>query len=68
MSRSLLDQLVQIRRSGTYDDAVADINNSAVAEPTVSGSLQEDMNVVRTLMKDIKGTSYWYSDLGSYFE
>ncbi len=68
MSRSLLDQLVQIRHSGTYDDSVADVNNSNVAEPTVSGSLQEDMNVVRTLMKDIKGTSYWYSDLGSYFD
>jgi len=68
MSRSLLDQLVQIRRSGTYDDAVADVNTSAVAEPTVSGSLQEDLNVVRTLMKDLKGTSDWFGDLGNYFD
>jgi len=68
VARSLLEQLTQIRRSRTYDDAVSDVYNSAVAEPTVSGSLQEDLNVVRTLMKHIKGSSYWYSDLGGYFD
>ncbi len=68
MSRSLLDQLTQIRRSGTYDDAVANIYTSSVAEPTVSGSLQEDLNVVRTLMKEFKGTGDWFGDLGNYFD
>jgi len=68
MSRSLLDQLVQIRRSGTYDDAVSGVNTSAVAEPTVSGSLQEDLNVIRTLMKDLKGGTNWFDSLGNYFD
>ncbi len=68
MSRSLLDQLTQIRRSGTYDDAVSSIYTSSVAEPTVSGSLQGDLNVVRTLMKEFKGTTDWYGDLGNYFD
>jgi hypothetical protein len=66
MARSLLRQLEQIRRAATYDDAVADVNLSSVAEPTVSGSLEEDTNVIRTLMKQIKGTTDWYSSLPTY--
>jgi len=68
MSRSLLTQLEQIRRSATYDDAVASATTGAVAEPTVSGSLEEDLNVIRTLIKLSKGTSKWYSSLGNYFD
>ena len=69
MARSLLRQLEQIRRSATYDDAVAGVNTSAVAEPTVSGSLEEDMNVIRTLIHDLKGGSgswNWYDALETY--
>ena len=47
MARSLLRQLEQIRRSATYTDAVVSVNTSTVAEPTVSGSLQDDLNVIR---------------------
>jgi hypothetical protein len=69
VARSLLEQLTQIRRSRTYDDAVANVNTSAVAEPTsVSGSLQEDLNIIRTLMKDLKGGTNWYDSLGNYFD
>jgi len=68
MARSLLRQLEQIRRSATYDDAVVNMNTSAVAEPTVSGSLEDDMNVVRSLMKQTKGSTNWYDDLGKYFD
>lgn len=68
MSRSLLRQLEQIRRSATYDDAVSGVYTSAVAEPTVSGSLEQDLNVVRTLVKELKGTSDWFGDLGNYFD
>jgi hypothetical protein len=72
MARSLIRQLEQIRRAATYDDAVAGVNTSAVAEPTVSGSLEEDTNVIRTLMRQLKfgttsGTN-WYDDLGNYFD
>jgi hypothetical protein len=66
--RSLLRQLEQIRRSATYDDAVTDVNTSDVAEPTVSGSLEADLNVLRTLVKGMKGTTNWYDDLGKYFD
>lgn len=68
MARSLLRQLEQIRRSATYDDAIASVNTSAVAEPTVSGSLEADLNVFRTLIKDLKGTTNWYDELPNYFD
>lgn len=68
MARSLLEQLTQIRRSRTYDDAVVGVCTSAVAEPTISGSLEEDLNVIRTLMKGLKGTVDWFGDLGNYFD
>jgi hypothetical protein len=71
--RSLLTQYEQIRRSATYDDAVADVNTQAVAEPstpTVSGLsddvLEHDMNVFRTLIKQIKGTSDWFTANPTY--
>lgn len=66
--RSLLRQLEQIRRSATYDDAVVGATTSDVAEPTVSGSLEGDLNVLRTLVKSMKGTTNWYDDLGKYFD
>lgn len=68
MARSLLRQLEQIRRAATYDDDVANVNTSAVAEPTVSGSLEQDTNVIRTLLKQLKGTTNWYDNPGTYFD
>lgn len=68
MARSLIRQLEQIRRAATYDDAVTGVNTSVVAEPTISGSLEEDTNVIRTLIKQLKGTANWYDDLGNYFD
>jgi hypothetical protein len=75
LGRSLLDQEVQIRWTETYDDDVADVNTAEVAEPslpTTSGNaddvLERDTNVLRTILKQIKGTSNWYDDLGSYFD
>jgi len=66
MARSLLRQLEQIRRAATYDDDVALVNTAGVAEPTVSGSLEEDTNVIRTLVRQVKGTTDWYSSLPTY--
>lgn len=66
MARSLFRQLEQIRRSAAYTDDVSDVNNNLVAEPTVSGSLQEDLNVIRTLMKDMKGTTDWFTTMPTY--
>jgi len=68
MARSLLRQLEQIRRSATYDDAVASVTTSGVAEPTTGGSLEGDLNNIRSLMKLTKGTADWYTDLGKYFD
>ena len=66
MARSLLRQLEQVRRAATYNDDVADVNLPGVAEPTVSGSLEEDTNVLRSLFKQLKGTSTWFENLGTY--
>ena len=68
MARSLLRQLEQIRRAATYDDDIAGANTSLVAEPTSSGSLEQDTNIFRTLLKQMKGTTNWYDDPGKYFD
>lgn len=72
MARSLIRQLEQIRRAADYKDDVTNVNTSAVAEPTVSGSLEEDTNVIRTLLRQVKfgtvsGTN-WYDSPGKYFD
>ena len=66
--RSLIRQLEQIRSTVTYADDIADVNLSATAEPTVSGSLEGDLNVLRTLVKDVKGGTNWYDTTGKYFD
>lgn len=66
--RSLLTQYTQIKESSNFDDAVSNANTSAVAEPTVSGSLDDDMNVLRTMYQQMKGTTDWYGSLGKYFD
>ena len=68
MARSLLRQLEQIRNSVTYDDVVVSPYTGAVAEPSVSGTLEGDMNVLRTITKELKGTGDWFGDLGNYFD
>jgi len=77
--RSLLTQLEQIFRSETYSDTVSGVNTVDVAEPSTSTAfalsdsvLEHDMNVFRTLIKQVKfgtasGTN-WYDDLGTYFD
>lgn len=74
MERSLLRQLEQIRSTATYDDGITDINTQAVAEPaspTASGDVQSvhehGMNVFRTLLKQLKGTTNWYNEIPNYF-
>ena len=66
--RSLLRQLTQVANTASYDDQVVNINQPAVAEPTVSGSLELDLNNLRTITRQVKGTSDWYTDLGEYFD
>ncbi len=66
--RSLLKQLTQIASTANYDDNVVDVNLSSVAEPTVSGVLEMDLNNLRTITRQVKGTSDWYTELGTYFD
>ena len=70
MARSLLSQLEQIAGSLNYNDLVADIHNGAVAEPsdsTVSGSVEYDLNIVRSLVREVKHIgSDWYAALPTY--
>jgi len=68
MARSLIRQLEQIRRAATYDDAVLNVNLASVAEPTISGSLEEDTNVLRTIVKQLKGTTNWFDAPPKYFD
>ncbi len=64
--RSLLRQYEQIASSATFDSAVSSVDTTAVAEMTVSGTLEHDLNVIRTLVHGAKGTSNWYDGLGTY--
>jgi hypothetical protein len=73
--RSLLTQYEQIYRTVTYDDNIDNVNTQSVSEPsssTVSGTsdsvLEHDMNVLRTILKQIKGTDDWFSDIPKYFD
>lgn len=73
--RSLLTQLEQIYKTETYSDTVSGVNTVEVAEPSGSADLapsdsviEHDLNVLRTLLKQVKGTDDWYSDLGNYFD
>lgn len=73
--RSLLTQYEQIYKSYIYLDTISGVNDSTVAEPTtptVSGSsdsvLEHDLNVLRTLMKQLKGTDDWFSSPPEVFD
>jgi hypothetical protein len=70
MSRSLLSQLEQLAGSGTYDDLVAGLNTGSVAEPadsTISGSVEYDLNLLRSHLREIKNlSSDWYAGLPTY--
>jgi hypothetical protein len=70
MARSLLSQLEQLAGSATYDDLVAGLNTAAVAEPadsTVSGSVEYDLNLLRSHLREIKNLSTdWYAGLPTY--
>ena len=68
MARSLLRQLEQIRRAATYDDQVAGVNDGPTAEPSLSGSLEHDTNILRTIIRQMKGTQDWFTDLGKYYD
>lgn len=60
MPRSLFDQDLQIRASITYDDSISGAHDSTNAEG--QGNLEEDLNIFRTLMKDLIGETNWYDD------
>jgi peptidoglycan hydrolase CwlO-like protein len=59
MGRSLQIQVSQIAASTTYADTIADVHTSGVAE--AQANLQGDMNVLRTLMKDLLGSAAFYN-------
>lgn len=74
MSRSLLRQLEQIKQSSTYNDNMSNKYVGSVVEDVtvLSGSLEADLNYIRTHLRDIKlgfdGSDNWYDDLGKYFD
>ena len=74
-ARSLFRQYEQIHRTYNYIDTVSGVNDSVVAEPitsTFSGTsnsvLEYDLNILRTLVKQCKGTSDWFSNTPTMFD
>jgi len=59
ITRSLFDQLQQIRASRLYDDEISDVATNAETQVHLEG----DLNIIRTILKAIKGTDNWYDDL-----
>lgn len=60
MALTLLNQFFQIKQSDTYDDAIVDSHTVGVAEAQTR--LEGDLNVIRTRLKALLGTSDWYLD------
>lgn len=58
MPRSFLSQALQVAGSASYDDAIASPHSAGVAEAQTA--LEGDLNVMRTLMKDLLGATNWY--------
>lgn len=58
MPRSLLYQPLQVGASPVYDDTISSPHTAGVAEGQVE--LNGDLNVLRTLMKDLLGATNWY--------
>ena len=58
MGRSFLNQALQVAASKTYDDAISSPHTIGVAEAQTT--LEGDLNVVRTLMKDVIGEANWF--------
>lgn len=59
MSRARLDQKKQLDSSDTYDDALASVHSAGVAEG--QADIEGDLNVVRSLIKDIVGDVDWFT-------
>lgn len=58
MSRSFLSQALQVDASAAYDDAVSSVHGAGVAEAQTN--IEGDLNVLRTLMKNMLGRTNWY--------
>jgi len=63
MSRTKLRQVVQVNNSESYSDSVTNANTLAVAQPAISQgySIEHDLNILRSLTKQLKGSPTWYS-------
>lgn len=61
MPRSLLSQILQVDGSATYNDTVSNPHTPGVAE--AQDNLEGDLNVFRSLLKDLQGTTNWYDSV-----
>lgn len=57
--RSLFNQDTQVSSSNSYDDNIANVATVAESQENLEG----DLNVLRTLIKNLKGTTNWFDDL-----
>jgi hypothetical protein len=61
MTRTKIRQEIQISNSELYNDAYAAAHTAGGAEPAFNeANIEHDLNVLRTNMKDMKGTADWF--------
>ena len=66
MSRTKMRQLEQIANSQNYNDGYANAFTVSVAEPgDLDYSIEYDLNILRTQIKNLKGTDSWFSSIDS---
>ncbi len=66
MSRTKIRQVVQVANSETYNDAYADAHTAGGAQPSHPDlNIEHDLNVLRTNLKDLKGTGDWYTGISA---
>jgi hypothetical protein len=64
MARSKLRQGVQIANSELYNDGYGSAHIAGGAEPANDAlDIEHDLNVLRTNMKQLKGTDHWYDQV-----
>jgi hypothetical protein len=69
MTRTKIRQEIQINNSESYNDAYAAAHTAGGAEPAFGeANIEHDLNVLRTNMKDLKGTSNWFDVTGHSIE
>lgn len=67
MTRTKIRQVIQIANSESYADGYANAHLQATAEPSHPDfTIEYDLNIIRTQLKNLKGSSHWYASMDGY--